>query len=425
MQRFKITTASLPLSASNCGFISSLLSGCNDLSASRVGSKDSQGSTGAQGLQGIQGYTGAQGDIGPQGNQGNTGAQGNIGPQGNQGYTGAQGDIGPQGIQGYTGAQGDIGPQGIQGYTGAQGVKGNEGATGAKGFTGAQGVKGNEGATGAQGQQGFLNLTGTTFGQNIYWNNSSWVLNGVGGNVIIGDYAGHVNQGNSAIAIGNKAGQTNQGIGAIAIGNTAGNTDQGANSICIGNNAGTTSMPSNCILFKASGNIVNPPLVSGATFVDTIRTSQPICSQTLQYNPETFEVSSYSYAQKDFVYCTLPPNTTGSVLTGKDIPFTNIKVNTLSSFVNTRWTPHIIGALYQMSFQFVCTTSCTVRFNFNGECSASLCTFYSRPYSTYFIVHGMFTFLPEALGSSYHLVSSSPFSINYTADSNWFIINQL
>jgi hypothetical protein len=187
-------------------------------------------------LSGIQGATGATGPVGPVGpagaqgqsaydlwlSQGNTGtaqdfltssayqiwlAQGNTGtqqtflntlvgpqgPAGENGATGATGAQGPAGANGATGPQGPIGltgPAGVQGLTGATGPQGPTGVDGATGPQGPIGLTGPAGATGAQGPTGLI-ASGTTAGNTVYWDGTSWVTNSSnifnnGGNVGIG-----------------------------------------------------------------------------------------------------------------------------------------------------------------------------------------------------------------------------------------------
>jgi hypothetical protein len=69
----------------------------------------------------------------------------------------------------------------LQGYTGEQGATGKVGPTGSAGHTGP---------TGSGGGGGGIGLTGTSYGQYLYWNNNTtaWA---VGGNTItIGSNAG-------------------------------------------------------------------------------------------------------------------------------------------------------------------------------------------------------------------------------------------
>lgn len=101
-------------------------------------------------------------------------------------------------------------------------------------------------------------------------------------------------QGANAVAIGNASGQNSQGSGAVAIGANAGQgttTGQGANAIAIGNNAGVASQTAGSICLNATGSALNPNQVG--LFINPIRSITGNQNQQLQYNPTTFEVSSF------------------------------------------------------------------------------------------------------------------------------------
>ena len=127
---------------------------------------------------------------------------------------------------------------------GATGATGLQGATGATGLTGATGATGLQGATGAT---GFLPISGTNYGDYVYWNTNgasgAWTVGS--SNITIGSLAGATGQGLSAVALGNLAGYSNQAAYAVAIGNTAGQTGQLSNGIAIGNAAGSNNQGSN------------------------------------------------------------------------------------------------------------------------------------------------------------------------------------
>jgi len=161
------------------------------------------GPTGATGMQGSPGPTGATGPAstipgptGPTGSTGATGAASTVpGPTGPTGSQGAQGATGPTGVQGQTGptgpvgATGAVGPQGATGTTGAAStVPGPTGPSGPQGPTGAQGIMGPTGSAGPAGPTGPMGPTGptgspqpgTTLGDIIYWNGSTWITLPVG-----------------------------------------------------------------------------------------------------------------------------------------------------------------------------------------------------------------------------------------------------
>ena len=104
------------------------------------------------------------------------------------------------------------------------------------------GPTGQTGPTGADssvtGPTGAFELTGINYGDNIYWNGTTWAVSDTF--VAIGGNAGS-GQGTNAIAIGYKAGQTGQNIGSVAIGYQSGNVDQDQYSVAIGYLAGQTN----------------------------------------------------------------------------------------------------------------------------------------------------------------------------------------
>jgi uncharacterized protein (TIGR02145 family) len=103
------------------------------------------------------------------GPKGDTGAQGPAGKDGKNGLEGKDGLLGPKGD---TGAQGPQGLKGDTGLTGAQGPKGDIGEQGPKG------LKGDTGLTGAQGPKGDPGnglTNGTSNGEMLYWNGTTWI----------------------------------------------------------------------------------------------------------------------------------------------------------------------------------------------------------------------------------------------------------
>jgi hypothetical protein len=78
----------------------------------------------------------------------------------------------------------------------------------------------------------------------------------------------------------------------VAVGKGAGQTSQGSSCVAIGYQAGQTSQPNNSIILNASGVALNPATTS-AFYVNPIRSLTGNQKQQLQYNPTTFEVSSF------------------------------------------------------------------------------------------------------------------------------------
>jgi uncharacterized protein (TIGR02145 family) len=120
---------------------------------------------------------GPKGDKGADGLNGKDGAVGPIGPKGD---TGA---VGPQGIAGLPGKDGKDGLNGKDGVVGPIGPKGDTGAVGPQGIAGLSGKDGKDGLNGKDGPQGpagngFSN--GTSNGQMMYWDGSSWITLGEG-----------------------------------------------------------------------------------------------------------------------------------------------------------------------------------------------------------------------------------------------------
>jgi hypothetical protein len=150
------------------------------------------------------------------------------------------------------------------------------GATGATGPIGSTGATGQSGATGATGA---LNVSGSSYGNYIYWDSSTWSVGS--SNISIGNNAGS-GQGSSAVAIGNNAGASGQGANAIAIGNLAGQTNQSAYSIAL-NASGVALNPG------ATGCYVSPlrSIVAAATGATG---ATPISAYLLGYSPSSSEL---------------------------------------------------------------------------------------------------------------------------------------
>ncbi len=148
------------------------------------------------------------------------------------------------------------------------------------GFTG-QGVYsiaiGNGAGTEAQGDNNVA--VGVSAGSNYQGNNAVAVGNSAGYEgqgvqaVAIGNGAGVVNQGEQAIALGNQAGFNTQGAYAIAIGSHAAQTQQNYAAIAVGSEAGKQSQGSNAIaLGENAGNLnqqVNAIAIGQSAGTDT------------------------------------------------------------------------------------------------------------------------------------------------------------
>ena len=117
------------------------------------------------------------------------------------------------------------------------------------GPTGPTGVTGQTGPTGVTGPTGLLSISGTNYGDYVYWNNkqttAAWTVGTY--NINLGSLAGQYNQGTSAVALGYSAGNYYQGSHSVAIGVQAGLTIQGSGSIAIGYQAGQTNQGSGSI----------------------------------------------------------------------------------------------------------------------------------------------------------------------------------
>lgn len=236
-----------------------------------------QGSTGPTGSQGPTGPTGPNGNAGPRGNTGPTGPAGEVGPTGNTGPTGPTGEVGARGNTGPTGLDGVRGNTGSTGPTGDKGPRGNTGPTGPTGSSGLRGATGPTGAAGATGERGgtgFIGLTGTCYGDYIYWNGTQWAV------------------GSTAINLGCGAGEVNQGTNSVAIGLDAGNFNQGDFSIAIGSQSGPTGQPDNSIILNAGGTALNGS--TSGFYVNPVRNATG--PYYMYYDPSSSEIT-YSICQ--------------------------------------------------------------------------------------------------------------------------------
>ena len=249
------------------------------------------GQKGDKGLSGPTGPTGSTGPTGP------TGDQGLSGPKGDQGLSGPKGDqglSGPKGDQGLSGSKGD---QGLSGQTGSKGDQGLSGQTGSKGDQGLSGQTGPKGDAGSKGDSGTFGLSGTNYGDYIYYNNTDWVVGG--DNISLGTEAGEIRQGINGIAIGFEAGSSDQGNYSVAIGYQSGTINQGLNSIAIGYQSGTTNQPDNSIILSADPTSIRLGATGIGFFVNPLNQNITGLNQLLQYNAITSEIS-YS-STKTFV----------------------------------------------------------------------------------------------------------------------------
>jgi len=113
------------------------------------------------------------------------------------------------------------------------------------------------------GPTGFISISGTNYGDYVYWNTNTnaWAVGSQqvvqGGNagkmsqnayaVAVGFYAGFTGQGTGSVAVGAFAGMTGQGANAVAIGYQAAQGYQGTNSVAIGYQAGFTGQNANSV----------------------------------------------------------------------------------------------------------------------------------------------------------------------------------
>jgi hypothetical protein len=113
-----------------------------------------------------------------------------------------------------------------------------DGTTQITAYTGATGQSGTSGPTGPTGPEGTIGVTGSYYGDYLYWNSSStsWTVGTT--NISLGQNAGSSNQGIYAVAIGLESGKTGQSDRTVAVGLKSGNTNQGSRAVSIGPNAG-------------------------------------------------------------------------------------------------------------------------------------------------------------------------------------------
>jgi hypothetical protein len=162
---------------------------------------------------------------------------------------------------------------------------------GSQGYTGSTGI---QGYTGCTGPPGGISITGTSWGEYLYWNTTTNKFEIASDKIILGNNAGLTNQGDNSIAIGNNAGQVGQGNNSIAIGNNAGGYLQGDNSIAIGQNAGVNMVAeqqaSNSIVLNGSSTYLSA--ATGGFYVKPIRNVIPnINMSNIIYNNLTSEIS--------------------------------------------------------------------------------------------------------------------------------------
>jgi hypothetical protein len=155
---------------------------------------------------------------------------------------------------------------------------------------GFQGATGYTGYTGYTGPSGTISISGTNFGDYIYWNTytspASWQVGDL--NVNIGGFAGMTGNSGRTVSVGYQSGETSQGTGAVAIGYQAGQTTQGTDSIAIGNGAGNTSQPPNSIIINASGSVLNGS--TGGLYVNPVRFMPGVTGAFTFFNTSTNEL---------------------------------------------------------------------------------------------------------------------------------------
>jgi len=117
--------------------------------------------------------------------------------------------------------------------------------------TGPAGPIGPTGPIGPVGPKG-IDLSGSCFGDYIYWDTSTnyWLIGS--DNITLGCGAGEITQGQYSVAVGFNAGNDNQGQDAISIGRESGETSQNAQSISIGFKAGQNAQNINAISIGSS-----------------------------------------------------------------------------------------------------------------------------------------------------------------------------
>jgi len=108
--------------------------------------------------------------------------------------------------------------------------------------------------------------------------------------IALGTNAGAASQEYGCVAIGLSAGRTTQFPNAIAIGTQAGQASQGTNAIAIGQLAGNLNQPNNSIVISALTNTPIVPTDASSLYIAPI-VGPVTTSDTLYYNPSTFEVT--------------------------------------------------------------------------------------------------------------------------------------
>jgi hypothetical protein len=103
---------------------------------------------------------------------------------------------------------------------------------------------------GPLGAGGGISQVGTSFGNYLYWDGTTWVVGDR--NISIGANAGKTNQDTDAIALGTTAGQTDQGSSSIAVGNSSGNDEQGEKAVAIGLSSGNFKQGENAVAIGPS-----------------------------------------------------------------------------------------------------------------------------------------------------------------------------
>ena len=140
----------------------------------------------------------------------------------------------------------------------------NNSSTGPTGSHGPTGAPGDTGPTGEQGPTGFLSITGTTYSDYIFWNDTTNEWEVGSSEVHIGSNAGATGQQSNSVSIGTNAGQDRQQFNSVAIGSNAGRENQGQSSIAIGDDAGVSKQRQSSIeLVQAQDTIIKEREQSG------------------------------------------------------------------------------------------------------------------------------------------------------------------
>jgi hypothetical protein len=198
-----------------------------------------------------------------------------------------------QGDRGLIGPQGPIGPRGQVGHTGFTGFTGSQGPMGSIGPTGPAG-------SGGGGGTGGIGFTGSSYGNYIYWNNSSWVVGS--NNITLGSNAGKNGVGSGSIAIGtnalNNTSTVPTGTQNICIGTNAGKSlTTGSDNTIVGSSSGTsiTSGNSNVVVGYNCGNGINNGIYNTLVGYGVSNTNNTSYSTALGYNSNNAG-NSYSTA---------------------------------------------------------------------------------------------------------------------------------